>query len=119
MATDTRVTQVIAKVRELAKDRPNNKYLNKPCFYQKGECSDKTIGCIFGQVLKALGYEFVEDEPKNISNLMFTLGMDLGMKEYEWVSMVQQNQDFDKTWEESVRLADEYVEKRHGSKMAV
>jgi hypothetical protein len=110
MITDTRVTQLIAKVRELAKERPSNKYLNKPCFYLKGNCSDNTIGCIFGQALVALGYSFVESGAMNIDVLLQKkFDFALTLKQRVWICRVQVNQDADKTWAQSVQEADETI----------
>lgn len=110
MMTDTRVTQLIAKVRELAKERPDNKYLAKPCFYLKGGCSDNTIGCIFGQALVALGYSFGEFGAMNIDILLEKrLGFSLTLKQRSWICRVQLHQDADKTWAQSIQEADETI----------
>jgi hypothetical protein len=54
------VKELIAEVRRIAAERPDTVYRQPStscgCFYEKGECTDGSVGCIFGQALNNLGY---------------------------------------------------------------
>ena len=46
-----KLDELVAEVRSIASDRGEVTYPDGPCFYDKGECSDGSVGCVFGQAL--------------------------------------------------------------------
>ena len=115
------------EVREFAKQHPDVKYVtdsddpNAMCFYTKGECTNGTKGCIYGQVLSKLGYkellESIDGEYRSGENFMPTI-KDVITKhlsdplfeheELSWHELVQSTQDDGVCWGDAVELADEY-----------
>lgn len=111
------IGQVIGEVRRLAKEAPDNKYervdgvdidgnvYNKACFYDKGDCSDGTVGCIFGQAFTRLGLSVKGN--MHIRSLLFSIGIESNSEEQVWCGHVQVTQDKGSTWREAVDSADE------------
>lgn len=108
--TDHKITGslLIAQIRELAKKAPNNLYI-KPdekyntCCYDRGTCTDGSIGCIFGQALRALGLEL--KGAATISSVLSDNQIPCSESEKHWCATVQRLQDQGKTWSEALRLA--------------
>lgn len=84
------------KVREITKERPDVTYetFEGGCHYDAGECSDGTIGCIFGQVSAALG------EPMTGTKSITHYFND------PWCILVQQYQDRGMKWSVAIQRAD-------------
>lgn len=102
--------KLIETVRELAKENPNNAYIRSVCYYNKGECTNGTVGCIFGQAMRKLGVS--EDELnkfgcKPISDIFRQNHIGYDPLFFTWCEMVQQSQDSGKEWGQCVKEADE------------
>jgi hypothetical protein len=99
---------LIAQIRELAKKAPDNLYI-KPdpkyntCCYDRGTCTDGSIGCIFGQAFRALGLEL--KGTAIISYILSDNQIPCSGSEKLWCATVQRLQDQGRTWSEAVKLA--------------
>lgn len=108
--------KLIIKVREIVKERPDVKYRgvaskdgHKPnCFYDRGECSDGTVGCIFGQAAVALSVPI-----GSIQASINKLGIKGTDQERAWCQTVQCCQDRGDIWDVAVSKADEAVGEVH------
>ena len=121
--------QVIAKVRELGANAPENKYVSNNgftiCYYHIGKCTNGSTGCIVGQALMELGwvsqydllfyaheYRLYTDEhlifndTTNITSLFKKLLIDCQGNELQWLARVQDKQDRGSTWGEAIKNAD-------------
>ena len=108
------VADVIREVTALANEFPDNRY-NKPteeppegevatCRYDKGICTNGSVGCIFGQALRKLGY--YTDKVMPILNLLRDeLKLSISEEENVWCWRMQKTQDNGNTWVESLRRA--------------
>lgn len=112
--------QLVAKVREIATERPNVVYKQgsaregkafPPCEYGSGKCSDGSEGRIFGQAFIALG---VPSEALDvgyftgeIDEVLCYLSINDGNGIDDWCLDVQQHQDQGSSWAVAVQLADE------------
>lgn len=101
----------INTVRRVAKERPDVTYQRPEgmgfCQYDKGKCSDGTIGCIFGQISKILDVPFgdsVQPISALIGNLQGT------PQQLQWLTLVQRYQDGGSTWRQSVEYADSCIQ---------
>jgi hypothetical protein len=115
MSVNFTLDDVVAKVREVAAERPTYVYNNEgmsgytsSCFYRHGENRDRP-GCIVGQALDRLGY--VVPEMMEGSHATFVLheifgGPSDSEDRVRWVRNVQRAQDDGKTWAEAVEKAD-------------
>jgi hypothetical protein len=117
--------QLVHKVRELATASPDNKYVTtdgKNCFYNSGQCSNGSVGCIFGQALRALGvtedidiwsvnagtaeYSIRSLIPKLVAE-GYMVGVTLEHTNIlSWCAFVQSAQDEQQTWGEAIQRAD-------------
>lgn len=97
--------QLVDEVRKLAKENPDNNYNNgyqkAQCFYNKGECSNGTIGCLFGQAMKRLG---VSDDQLNgfgskpIRDILRENRVKHNENLFSWCEDVQMSQDDGLPW---------------------
>lgn len=110
------VDKLIALVRGMATERPDNVYLpganrGEPdfsCSYDDGECSDGTVGCIFGQALDQMGFDLSDvSEGVRVSEAMRQLGITFKSCHELWCDRVQENQDKGTNWGLAVADADE------------
>ncbi len=111
--------QLIAKTRQFAEDNPNNLYEHDICNYATGECSNGAIGCIFGQVLHALGVPKLQlqkfDSNQEEGGITIESLIDkcpdlfnpVSEANKKWLLIVQGAQDRGCTWATAVREADE------------
>lgn len=109
------IENLVAKVREIATERPNTVYLHRSCEYSVGECSDGTTGCLLGQALRTLGYT-VRDlrrlDELRVSSVDVALKKllktyELPLKKLRWLRRVQDAQDIEVAWREAVEAADQ------------
>ncbi len=113
------VSNIIADVRKTAAERPSVVYLDKDCRYAAGNCSDGSIGCIFGQVLSNLGVDVKEyDATDNgygeniVPDINHILNEDSFVgneRDIHWCDLVQEYQDSGLSWEEAVKTADDEI----------
>lgn len=110
--------QLEAEVRRLATERPWNKYGQDGsgrCAYAAGVCSDGSIGCIFGQALRACGVNPIEfdsgseqGQPMDIAGVLEELGLVSGLtRKVMWANEVQGLQDAGEPWGNALAQADE------------
>jgi hypothetical protein len=103
------IRDLIVAVRNLAKAHPDNIYqpslLGKQCFYDKGWCTDGSVGCIFGQAL--VGLDILVTGSREIYVVSNELFSDADRLTRDWCQAVQTAQDASKTWGEAVSCADE------------
>ena len=111
------INQLIETVRELAKEDPDNIYKNLNnqvlCFYNKGNCLNGTIGCIFGQAFRKLGIDDTtlnNFEYKSIAEIISHNFPNCDRKLVMWCREVQSHQDKGYSWSESIKQADKYIE---------
>lgn len=103
------VEELVAKVREIAKSRPDTIYTGteKGCEYNAGRCSDGSIGCLFGQAMKELGEHYLEYggyiDSVLSGNLKIAKNSD---PKVLWCRKVQYCQDNSRSWGSSVEYAD-------------
>lgn len=109
--------QVVSAVRELAAARPDTIYNRTGmgrCEYAAGECSDGSVGCLFGQALKSLGIEPWKLRDQGGNRISFALG-DLGIipvadkfedPDVRWCARVQRSQDGGSNWKMAIVYAD-------------
>lgn len=125
---------LMQEVRKLAEQFPDNRYGSSDgydatamCFYTKGKCSNKTKGCIYGQVLSALGYKDrltnidanyskSGDSMPGIREVIRQFALDISEAEVDWHSYVQSAQDKGMAWGEAVANADLKVDPIRGGK---
>ena len=113
------VSDVIKEVRKIVAERPNVYYYAPEggCQYSKGECSDGSTGCLFGQVLTNLGEDVSRFDkypaPEEYKTETYIPGIDKILEEFEgndidktWCSLVQDGQDNGMSWEDAVAEAD-------------
>jgi hypothetical protein len=106
------VHNVIAEVRKLAAEKPDNCYVPTDawggCCYDKGQCTDGSVGCIFGQALQRLGRPITGcgsiTQALCDSRWFEPLTIDLD-NEVEWCKLVQQYQDANLSWGKAVESA--------------
>lgn len=104
------VNDVIAEVRKLAAEKPDNTYTRpggKQCCYDAGVCTDGSVGCIFGQALARLGHP--ASGTYTINSILFNreqLGLARDRPAGLWCSYVQDWQDEGFTWARAVEYAD-------------
>lgn len=103
------------EVRRLAKEAPNNIYTmdnaSQSCSYTKGICSDGSIGCIFGQAIKAIG---LANTPallygKDTTSIRELLQEIIGRPSFYfvmWCEKVQNAQDSLHPWARAIKIAD-------------
>lgn len=117
------IDKLIAVVRNIAYERPDTTYGKSIefkdcpglCMYNKGECSDGTIGCIFGQALAAIGPYYPPTDLQNmgISDVLDHYGIDYADDQLDWCEKVQEGQDKGRAWEAAVAEADEMLQDRY------
>lgn len=102
-------TELIAKIRELATERPNNKYVpemdDASCSYATGHCTDGSVGCIFGQAFAALGHPISGVE--TIDDICRIYGVEATDAELRWMTDAQFMQDAGHAWGKIPTRADE------------
>jgi hypothetical protein len=119
MSVNFTLDDVVAKVREVAAERPTYVYNNEgmseyssSCFYRHGEYGERP-GCIVGQALDRLGYVVPEvDEGTNAGVVLgglFDLSDDDNGLKANWVWKVQKEQDGGKSWGDAILEADSYA----------
>jgi hypothetical protein len=124
---DTKVNftldDVVAKVREVAAERPTYVYDNgtggelSSCFYRHGADRSEP-GCIVGQALDRLGYVVPEDLEGRDSYTILNEALGTHFESWEspanpagakWIRGVQFQQDAGKPWGVAVEYADAYT----------
>lgn len=101
------VSDLIAKVREIAAERGDVTYCyEEACCYASGECSDGSIGCVFGQAFAALGIDpaSFDDSPIPTIGHIIRRSRHAG-EQLAWCERVQERQDAGYTWGEAVSIA--------------
>lgn len=121
--------RIEAEIRRFAEERPNTVYVGLKdlemgtagytCFYDQGECSDGTVGCIVGQgILAAIAALEKEGEPLSehqlayiaeqmkeqttAASLLSNIDITLEAHQRAWISRVQREQDRHKPWDIAV-----------------
>ncbi len=105
------VEELVAKVREIAKSRPDTIYYGteQGCEYNAGLCSDGSIGCLFGQAMKELGETYLEYGGFIDSVLCRRDNLNIakhGDVKVSWCLKVQNNQDSGTDWGTCIKSAD-------------
>lgn len=117
------MSDIIAEVRKIAKERPDVYYNpDGMCKYSSGECSDGSIGCIFGQAFTNLGIDAkkfdkypvphhtsINGSTTYVPSIDHILRNEFNCKEVlelEWCGTVQNGQDGGLSWKEAVLEAD-------------
>lgn len=97
---------VIAEVRRLAAESPDCVYESPDgdCHYQRGECSNGSVGCIWGQALRRWG--IIDESRERAAVLVSRYGAGLSDQQHEWVHAVQEFQDRGESWGDAVKAAD-------------
>lgn len=111
--TSVTIDDLIAAVRQLAAEHPDNVY-HKPlghgwstgCSYNNGLCDDGSEGCIFGQAFRRIGVD--------TSQMTTFIGVELARafgerpvdEKMTWCAAVQARQDGGATWSSAVASAD-------------
>lgn len=104
------------EIRRLATEAPDNVYISPdegPCYYNKGICTDGTIGCIFGQAFRNLGISLpLEDDDDGrlpIVCLLKRLAINPSGRDSYFAAVIQNAQDNCCPWGEAVSRADRWV----------
>lgn len=94
-------------IHKLVLENPTNKY-NPPasvasnikhCYYNEGECDNKSIGCIIGQAFKMCEYPIpLRYERRSVDTVLEDLGIDATEDQKLWLCRVQASQDCGDTW---------------------
>lgn len=105
------VEELVSKVREIAKSRPNTVYTgtHRGCEYNAGECSDGSIGCLFGQAMKELGVFYLDYT--NYIDVILSNRLKIAEPsdpKVMWCRKVQYCQDGGLDWGSSVEKANDY-----------
>lgn len=127
------VSDIIAEVRKIVKERPDVYYNpDGMCKYSEGVCSDGSIGCIFGQAFTNLGINAKKFDQYPVPEGMLNYGKNYipgidhilrhefnceDILELEWCGTVQNGQDGNLSWKEAVLEADRElgIEVEHGT----
>ena len=105
------VKKFAAAIREMAQKFTEVKYLGYggedcDCFYDSGNCSNGSVGCLLGQAAKQFGLELIGSNPIGfIFKDEFYFERDDPAGEW-WAKSVQKWQDFSNPWGVCVKLAD-------------
>ncbi len=96
--------RLVESVRKIATERPDVVYSGN-CYYDSGECSDGSVGCLLGQALQAIDWPIYE---RNLEDSIVFLLFNEGYTDDRviWCRRVQAEQDVKKTWAECVEYAD-------------
>jgi hypothetical protein len=118
----TTLSELVAQVRRLAADRPDNVYqpelvgAGHRCSYLDGRCTDGTLGCLVGQAFRAAGLTADELQPVNrlaiCEALEHLLRQDIDCLQgahIAWLMSVQNAQDEGARWREAIEVADREV----------
>jgi hypothetical protein len=120
MSVNFTLDDVVAKVREVAAERPTYVYNNEgmseytsSCFYRHGENRDRP-GCIVGQALDRLGYVVPTvmegSHATSVLHEIFGVPSDSEIEaKVRWVRNVQRAQDAGRSWAQAVKRADSCV----------
>ena len=105
------VATVLATVKRIATDRPNVTYRTfgdgRRCFYNHGQCSDMSVGCIFGQAFRELGIDVVGCEGDNIADVVSQKQIAGSADDLQMCSDIQNAQDMGHSWGEALKTAEE------------
>lgn len=105
--------QLIFEVRRLAVVSPDNRYVTnhatEACYYDKGVCTDGSIGCIFGQAIRNLGLDWDLSDNVGIITLLQRNNVTALCRETTWCSLLQFEQDFGLSWAEALAITDREV----------
>ena len=111
--------QIIQEVRKLAEASPDNVYQlsnGLGCFYGKGQCTNESTGCIFGQAFTNLGIPgtWLDDntigQNSYIYEILDWLQIPHTSQESQWCGKVQSEQDYRVSWKIAVENADKYCQ---------
>ena len=92
------IEELIAKVKELISKNPDNMYPRGTCSYTRGTCSNGTVGCIFGQAFRALGWPLTLTG--SIATVLPKMGISGTPEQIQWCVSVQAKQDSGHPWSE-------------------
>ncbi len=96
--------RLVLEVRKIATERPDVVYLGN-CYYDSGECTDGSVGCLLGQALQAIDWPIYERNPQgSIVYLLFNEGYT--DDRVIWCRDVQTKQDSSREWAGCVKYAD-------------
>lgn len=113
MSRTLQLSDVIVEVRRLAANSPDNIYTapeKRACSNISGTCSDGSVGCIIGQAMKNCGLDediLNEDSEAGIESFVDRNILSGFRIEAIWCAKVQNRQDFQSTWGDAVKVADE------------
>ncbi len=102
----TIIELLIAEVRKLATESPDNVYHgNGICSYESGHCDNGSVGCVFGQAAHNIGWNLRGE--KTIDDRLLSCNIVMSEQQLKWCYLVQSAQDKGRTWAEAIRYADE------------
>ncbi len=108
--TVDRLDELVAEVRKIAAERPDTRYEHKGCFYDQNECSDGSVGCVFGQAFRAIDWvPYKSGEKFYIAGVLLREGYASSDLRLKWCGVFQCQQDRGFTWEEGIVVADEEI----------
>ena len=110
------IQEIVQQTRDLAAKYPDNVYLHwnrDDCLYHEGNCTNGTVGCIFGQILVPhfpdKNLDSCNTIVYSIDALLVFLEISTNDNEYplrNWCLQVQSLQDTGKMWHECIAFAD-------------
>lgn len=105
------VSDLVETVKAIAKERPRVVYVPRNhvegCCYNKGMCSDNSIGCIFGQAFRRLGLVIEEaHDNDSIEDAVRLLHLPNINRQVRLCQLIQGNQDSGFCWEQAVADAE-------------
>lgn len=118
------LTVVIAAMRALAAASPTNKYgpgvtngtagpdHRQPCFYDKGDCTNGSKGCIVGQAWVKCGITLEELATASLGAVTDVYDCNAELPEYRlqanWIRTAQNSQDDGFAWGECITRANDF-----------
>jgi hypothetical protein len=110
MADKLTFSEIQAKVRALAEERPDFQYDSGTHLYCQYNGDDQQPGCIFGQALTALGQPVKAAwEGRDIDEVFDFMGVPVLEAERRWALGVQIEQDGHREWGEAIKHADSII----------
>lgn len=116
--TDIKDARKLArKVKEYGEKRPDVRYAAATdqldddqihtCEYDRGNCTDGTVGCIVGQAWQELGFGTIPAKGQIASGQFGTFGVDgyEASKILRFLDVVQEQQDQDEQWGTAIERA--------------
>lgn len=112
-----KLDSLVAAVRKLAQDAPANRYTravnDRVCSYDRGSCTNGSIGCLIGQALHVLDYrtDGVTGGIRSVVRVLLGVPYEEStsrstVSAVHWLDVVQMNQDRGDTWSHCIEVAD-------------